>query len=75
MIAPVTIGVSRLEMESYTRRPIPGQENTVSARTEPVITRDIYRPIAVMIGISAFFKPCTVMTCFSEQPFARAVVM
>lgn len=35
MIAPVTIGVSRLEMESYTRRPIPGQENTVSARTEP----------------------------------------
>ena len=54
---------------------MPGHENTVSARTEPVMTMDICRPIAVMMGISAFLRPCVKMTRFSEQPFARAVVM
>ena len=47
---PVTIGVSRLLIESTTSLPIPGQPNTVSAKAEPVMTKENCIPMAVTIG-------------------------
>ena len=58
MMEPVTVGVSRLLMASKIKRPMPGQANTVSARTEPVMTKLNCMPTAVTMGIMALRRPC-----------------
>src|SRR5712664_2948102 len=59
-------------MPSASRRPTPGQANTVSTTTATLtmITRLI--PASVSTGISAFLKACLEMTSASGSPLSRA---
>ena len=73
MMQPVASVMSRVLMAETVRRPMPGQEKTVSIATAPPSRLPSVEPNTVMMGISAFFSACLRMTIFSLTPLARAV--
>ena len=64
---------SRCSSASKTRRPRPGQPNTVSTRIDPPSRWPICTPASVTTGSSALRAACTKPTRASDTPFARAV--
>ena len=54
--------------------PKPGQVNTVSVKTEPLINPAKPIPSNVTVGIIALEAPCFSVTSLSDRPFDLAVL-
>jgi len=55
-VVPCRIGRSRRKMALFSRKPVPGQANTVSIRIEPPIRLPACRPITARQVGAAFFR-------------------
>ena len=67
------MGKSRRDTEPVSTFPRPGQENTVSTMSEPLMSPATSRPSTVMSGSTAFLMTCSPITRDSGIPLARAV--
>ena len=70
-----TTARSRASTDEISRRPTPGQANTVSVTIEPEIRAPMFRPRIVTTGMAAFGTACRMTRRNGPAPLAAAVSM
>ena len=75
VVTPTMIGMSTSWIACHVSCPMPGQPNTDSTTTAPLMKMPMSNPIMAMIGSAALRSACTRSTRTGPAPLARAVTI